>query len=101
MKICCEYSNVMLLLPSRKSALNDPNMVLSQIRSFNAHSNCEQEREDNNNTLIADKDVLRTPPPKCRFHVCRQTLNELELFMIVLGLSVIFSITQSQSVRFD
>lgn len=64
----CEYSNVMLLLPSRKSELKGPSMVLSQIHSFNAHSDCKPEREDNNNTLIAEKDVLRTPPPKCRFH---------------------------------
>lgn len=41
-------------------------MVLSQIHSFLAHSNCEQEREDNNNTLLAEKGILRTPPPKCK-----------------------------------
>ena len=81
----------MLLLPSRKSALKDPSMVLSQIHLFNAHSDCEKERENNNNTLIAEKDVLRTPPPKCRFHVL-QTLKKLELFMIVLGFSVYFQL---------
>lgn len=57
----------MILLPSRKSALEDSNMVLSQLHSFIAHSNKEQDRQNNNNSLIAEKDVLRTPPPKCRF----------------------------------
>lgn len=58
----------MLLLSSRKSGLNDPDMVRSQMHSFMAHSNCEKEREDNNNTVIAEKEVLRTPTTKCRFH---------------------------------
>lgn len=62
----CELSNVMLLLPSRKSSLKDPNMVLSHLHSFMTHSDCEQEREDNNNT-IDEKDVLRTAPANCRF----------------------------------
>lgn len=58
----------MLLLPSRKSgSLNNPDMVLSQIHSFMQNANCEDERESNNNTLITEKDVLRTPPHKCRF----------------------------------
>lgn len=62
----------MLLLPSRKSALKESNenMILSQIHSFitNANSNCDEQREDNNNTVIDGKDVMRTPPSmKCRF----------------------------------
>lgn len=58
---------VMLLLPSRKSALKEPNsnMVLSQIHSFLTHNNNCEQTEDNNNTMITEKD-LRTPP-KCRF----------------------------------
>lgn len=55
----------MILLPSRKSALKDSKMVLSQFHSFIAHANIEQDRE-NNNSLIADKDVLSSPPPKCK-----------------------------------
>lgn len=60
----------MLLLPSRKSgSLNNPDMVLSQIHSFMTNANCDDERESNNNSLITEKDVLRTPPHKCRFEI--------------------------------
>jgi hypothetical protein len=73
----------MLLLPSRKSALGDPNMVLSQIHSFLAHSSIKQEHEDNNNTLLDEKNILRTPPPKCRFlwHCESLDKSEPELLM--------------------
>lgn len=68
----------MLLLPSRKSALKDHDMVLSQMRSFIARSNPEQEREDNNN-VIAEKEVLRSPTAKCRFHD-KQSLSDSFVF---------------------
>lgn len=56
----------MLFLPtSRKSALKEPNeMVLSQVHSFIAKAERDQEREDNNNSV---KEILRTPP-RCRFY---------------------------------
>lgn len=57
----------MLLLSSRKSALKDPNMVLSHIYSILTQTDCVKEREDNNNT-IEEKNVLRTPSTKCRFN---------------------------------
>lgn len=58
----------MLLLSSvsGKSALKEPNeMVLSQVHSFIAKAERDQEREDNNNT-VNKKEILRTPP-RCRF----------------------------------
>lgn len=65
----------MLLLSSRKSALKQRKMVLSQMHSFMAHSNCEQEREDNNNTLIVEKDLLRAA--KCRFYFCWKQIRRI------------------------
>lgn len=57
----------MLLLSSAsgKSALKEPSeMVLSQVHSFIAKAERDQEREDNNNT-VNKKEILRTPP-RCR-----------------------------------
>lgn len=57
-----------MLLLSSKSALKDPNnMVLSQVHSFFGNSERDQEREDNNNTITVKRDLLQTPPPRCRF----------------------------------
>ncbi|CRK86338.1 CLUMA_CG000079, isoform A [Clunio marinus] len=39
-------------------------MVLSNMHTFHEHSNCDQERENNNNTVIDEKDVHRMPPSK-------------------------------------
>lgn len=70
----------MLLLPSRKSgSLNNPDMVLSQIHSFMQNANSEDERESNNNTLITEKDVLRTPPHKCRFSLRPEKSGSLKI----------------------
>lgn len=56
----------MLLLSSGNSGLKEPssNMVLSQVHAWAEKMEREQERENNNNTV--KRDLLRTPPPRCK-----------------------------------
>lgn len=67
----------MLLLSSGNSGLKEPsnNMVLSQVHAWAEKMEREQERENNNNTV--KRDLLRTPPPRCKDLILNFNSNTL------------------------
>lgn len=68
----------MLLLSSGNSGLKEPsnNMVLSQVHAWAEKMEREQERENNNNTV--KRDLLRTPPPRCKNFIQNVFLNLIQ-----------------------